>query len=270
MRLIVLDNDTDVLMRLGSLMEEMQDIEMIEFFTDPVAALDYIRTNPVDAVVLNIRVFKPEDRVFLNILKKEKQGIVIVFSSEYEEDAIRSWKERADLFIKKPFVKDDVQNLAEVIRLLMRRQKKRITARTFGRFDLFIDDKLVFFTNSKAKELLALCVDRRGGMVTMEEAVDKLWEDRSYDSRVKNLYRKAVMYLKHYFHEKGLDNFFLTIRGACSIDAGSVDCDLYDLLEGKKEAEQKWWISESYMEEYSWAEEMTANIERYIENCFQE
>lgn len=270
MRLIVLDNDAGMFLRLESLMEEMQDIEITELFTDTFAALDYIRKNPVEAVVLNVQAFGPEDRGFLKILKNEKQGIVIVFSSEYEEDAILSWKERAGFFIKKPFIKDDVQNLAEVMRLLMRRQKKRITARTFGRFDLFIDDKLVFFTNSKAKELLALCVDRRGGMVTMEEAVDKLWEDRSYDSRVKNLYRKAVMYLKHYFHEKGMDHVFLTMRGACSIDAGSIDCDLYDLLEGKKEAEQKWWIREAYMEEYSWAEEMSANIERYIHNCFQE
>ena len=30
----------------------------------------------------------------------------------------------------------------------------------------------------------------------MEEAIDKLWENRLYDERVKSLYRKAVMDLK--------------------------------------------------------------------------
>ncbi len=44
-----------------------------------------------------------------------------------------------------------------------------------------MDGNLVKFRNAKAKELLALCVDHRGGEVTMEEAIDKLWEDRDCD-----------------------------------------------------------------------------------------
>ena len=44
-------------------------------------------------------------------------------------------------------------------RLLAKGQAKRVFIRTFGRFDVFIDEKLVKFSNAKSKELLALCVD---------------------------------------------------------------------------------------------------------------
>ena len=98
----------------------------------------------------------------------------------------------------------------------------------------------------------------------MEEAVDKLWEDRVYDSRVKNLYRKAVMYLKQLFQDYGVEEFFFTVRGACSINREKIHCDFYDLLEGKPDAVREWYIAEAYLEEYCWAEEWSVNIWIYV------
>ena len=75
----------------------------------------------------------------------------------------------------KPYDRKDIEEVLERARLLARRQNKRVYFRTFGRFDMFVDGRAVYFENAKAKELLALCVDRRGGIVTIEEAADKLW-----------------------------------------------------------------------------------------------
>ena len=72
----------------------------------------------------------------------------------------------------KPYSSEDFREVMKNARLLTRRQKKRVFIRTFGRFDLMIDDQVVDITNSKAKELLALCVAHKGGQVSIEEAVD--------------------------------------------------------------------------------------------------
>ena len=133
-----------------------------------------------------------------------------------------------------------------------------MVARTFGRFDLFMDGDLVKFRNAKAKELLALCVDHRGGEVTMEEAIDKLWEDREYDSKVKQCYRTAVMQLKVTLGRYGMTELFKTKRGSCYIDANLLDCDLYDLLDGKRDAMRKFDFV--YMTEYSWAEDTLGRL----------
>ena len=49
--------------------------------------------------------------------------------------------------------------------------------RTFGKFDVFVDGLPVRFKDAKAKELLAICVDRKGELVGTEEVIDKLWKD---------------------------------------------------------------------------------------------
>ena len=117
---------------------------------------------------------------------------------------------------------------------------------------MFIDGEAVYFPNAKAKELLALCVDHRGGAVTIEEAVDKLWENRAYDDRVKNLYRKAVMQIRQVLAEHGAEALFSGSRGACQIDVRQMDCDYYEFLQGNRDALRAWQISGSYLEEYSW------------------
>ncbi len=59
-------------------------------------------------------------------------------------------------------------------------------ARTFGYFDLFVDERPVMFKSAKAKELLAVLVDRQGGTVTTDQIIGTLWEDRPNDvSRCK-------------------------------------------------------------------------------------
>ena len=118
---------------------------------------------------------------------------------------------------------------------------------------------------TKAKELLALCVDHRGGAVTIEEAVDKLWENRAYDDRVKNLYRKAVMQIRQVLAEHGAEALFSGSRGACQIDVRQMDCDYYEFLQGNRDVLRAWQISGSYLEEYSWAEETGARLENFAE-----
>ena len=59
---------------------------------------------------------------------------------------------------------------------LTKMEGKRIVIRTFGYFDIFVDGETIPFSCKKAKELLALLVDRRGGFVTTGDAISYLWE----------------------------------------------------------------------------------------------
>lgn len=170
-------------------------------------------------------------------------------------------KVKADYYLIKPYDRKELGDALERARLLSARQKKRVQIRTFGRFEVYIDGRAVYFPNSKAKELLALCVDHRGGTVTLEEAADKLWEDRAYDERVKNLYRKAVMQIRQILSEYHAEEIFFAGRGACQVAAQKIDCDYYGFLENDPEAVRAWKMSGGYLQEYSWAEETGARLE---------
>jgi len=130
-----------------------------------------------------------------------------------------------------------------------------------GRFNLFANNKAVYFSNAKAKELLALCLDHRGGVVTMEEAVDKLWPDKMYDERVKRLYRKAISSLKRTLEQCTGQPVFINKRASCQIVPEYFSCDYYIILDNRKDLENFNELIDNYLEEYSWSEEI---VSRYV------
>lgn len=141
--------------------------------------------------------------------------------------------------------------------------EKKVRIHTFGHFAVWVGDKPLYFANSKAKELLAILVNRQGEIVTMEQAIGLLWEDRPYDDMVKRLYRKAVAYLHHLCKDLGL-HFFVANRGCCHILTSKVCCDYYDLLNHADEAIGRY--AGEYMTDYFWAEETNGKILNYLKN----
>ncbi len=131
-------------------------------------------------------------------------------------------------------------------------ENRRISIRTFGYFDVFVGDRPIAFSNKKAKELLALLVDRRGGYVTSEEAIGFLWEDEAANAVTFSRYRKVALRLKNILEEYGICDIMETVDGKRRIVMEKVQCDLYNYLSGKEEYGQL--FKGSYLTNYSWAE----------------
>lgn len=255
MKTIIVDDEFWAVDQLKEELEQEEDIEICGCFFDGEEAWEYAKDNPVDFALLDVKMFGMDGLELGQKLREKSPDVIIVYVSSYPEyfsDAFR--KVRADYYILKPYRHQDVKDVLERARLLSRRQRKRVRIRTFGRFDVFIDGQVVQFRNNKAKELLAICVDRKGGNVTLEEAIDKLWEGTPVTENVKARYRKAVAYLNTLFEGYGLKEIFENGYGFCYINKQKVECDYYEFLESNDSVQ---FLGE-YMQEYSWAEETTA------------
>lgn len=261
MNVIVVDDEKLALRQFQFEIEGIKWVKLVGMFSDPVEALEYFKCHPVEAVFLDIAMPGMNGLELAEKLREISPGLVIIFITGYEKYMMDALKIKADYYLIKPYDSLDIRDALERARFLSDRQKKRVYIRTFTRFEVFVDGTAIYFPNAKAKELLALCVDHRGGTVTIEEAVDKLWEGREYDNRVKNLYRKAVMQIRQVLAEYGIEDIFLGNRGSCRLDIKKVECDYYELLKGNQEVIKKWKIRRKYMEEYSWAEETGARLE---------
>lgn len=261
MRVIIVDDERLALRQFEMETEEIPGVTVSGAFFNPLEALEYVRNNKVEAAFLDIEMPGMNGIVLAERMREIQPDLVVIFITGYEQYTLDALKVKADYYVTKPYDTSDIKEVLKRAKLLSARQKKRVFVRTFGRFDVFIDGRAVYFGNTKAKELLALCVDRRGGTVTMEEAADKLWEDRAYDNQVKNLYRKAVMYIRQILTEHDAEEIFLGNRGTCQIDVLKIDCDYYELLKGNPEALREWRLTGNYLQEYSWAEETCARLE---------
>lgn len=239
---------------------ECQDmgIDLQGCFADGETALSYVAKHTVELALLDVKLPDMDGIVLGKELRKINRDMLIIYISAYEEyikEAILDVK--ADYYILKPYSAADVADVMERIKYLSGRVHKRVAVRTFGEFDIFVDGELVMFSNQKAKELFALCIDS-GGEVTMKRAVEALWENRDYDEKVKCLYRKAVVYLRMIFKEYGIENTFQSARGSCHINKEKIICDYYEVLNGKNIKETL--FNGRYMSNYSWGEETCGHL----------
>lgn len=263
MRTIIVDGSREAGEQLGKDCLLVPGIEVAGIFTDSEEALDYARLKRVEFALVEAELEPMDGLVLAGKLRETYPDMVVIFVTDKTEYALEALRVKADYFVIKPYGEADIVDALSRAKLLGRRQHKRIHIRTFGRFDVFVDGKLVNFPNAKSKELLALCVDRMGGEVSMEEAVDKLWPDRDYDSRVKALYRKAVIGIRSLLDTCGAPEIFCNRRGVCYLLKDEVECDLYEFLEQREGRDGKY--GGEYMFEYSWAEETNAWLQKLTE-----
>lgn len=131
-----------------------------------------------------------------------------------------------------------------------KRTRQRLFIRTFGYFDIFIGTVPLSFSSPKAKELLAILVDRRGGILTSGEAISLLWEDEPQNQTTLARYRKIALRLKRILDEAGVGDLLVTKTDGRCVNVSKFDCDYYQYMDsGDKDL-----FRGSYMSNYSWSE----------------
>lgn len=257
---IIVDGDRQAAKRLEKKCGQMVELHLAGNFEDPKEALDYALHHQVEFALLEADFEQISGIELAMKLREINPDIIIIFVSGNSAGVLEALRIKADYYVLKPYTEEDIEDALYRAKLLSERLHKRMFIRTFGRFDVFIDGKLVMFPNAKSKELLALCVEHMGGEVRMEEAVDKLWPDRNYDDKVKALYRKAVIGIRSVLEEYGMPEAFCSRRGTCCLVTEEVSCDFYIYLHDS--GNKKFVYMNEYMFEYSWAEETNAWLQK--------
>lgn len=234
----------------------MPGFDVVGFFDNPAEALEYARTNPVDFALLDIDMPEMSGIELARRLRMQRPGMVIIFVTAHPEYAADAIHAKADFVVFKPYERDDILDALERARLLSERQKKRVRFRTFGHFDMFMDGRLVNFKSSKAKELLALCVSRMGGEVTIHEMVETLWGS-SGDQGLG--YRTTIKALSDTLKDIGAEKILKRKRSVIYLDPDEYDCDLNDFRAGKTEAIATY--HGEFMQQYAWAQCMAGELD---------
>jgi len=233
----------------------MPGFDVVGFFDNSAEALNYARGNPVDFALLDIDMPEMSGIELAGRLRACRPGMVIIFVTAHPEYAADAIHAKADFVVFKPYEREDILDALERARLLSERQKKRIRFRTFGHFDMFVDGKLVNFKSAKAKELLALCVSRMGGEVTIYEMVDILWSGTG-DQGLG--YRTTIKALSDILKDANADKLLKRRRSVLYLDVEEFDCDLYDFKAGKAEAIHAY--HGEFMQQYPWARAMADEL----------
>lgn len=251
MRFLAVDDEDLALQNLMDAIREAAPTCELTGFTSPREAAAYARANTLDVAFLDIELGSANGLTFAKELKELQPNLRIIFVTSYDQYAVDAFAVRATGYLLKPVTSEDIRReLTFAYGAPPRAAQVRV--QTFGGFDVFADGKPLVFNRAKAKELLALLVDRRGNVVTTREACAVLWEDRPYTRLQKNYFQTVVSDLRATLRDAGMEDILVKSRNALSIAPAKLDCDSYRFLDGEVRAINSY--RGVYMRSYSWAE----------------
>lgn len=235
---------------VSSIMEYDSNIS-IHMFRNPVKALEFAKTQNIDAAFLDLQMFEMNGLKLAEELIKIQPRINIIFTTGYEQYAIPAFKLRVSGYILKPVTPEKVKHELANLRYVNdtgeeAKKEEKVAIRCFGNFEIFVNGEVINFKYSKTKEMLAYLVDRKGASCSNSEISTILWESGKHDSYLRNIRKDLIDTL----HEFDCDGMVQTNRGKINICMGTFDCDYYKWLEDNKSV----LYQGEYMAQYSWAE----------------
>lgn len=254
MRAIAVDDETYMLETLEEAIRSSVDIESVEAFSSCSAALTYVSENEVDIAFLDINMRGVGGLELAEKIVDVQPKCKIVFCTGYGEYAVDAFKLHASGYLMKPITAEGVQKEIDHIKGL-RDSEKLLTVKCFGNFEVLYQGKSLPFKRTKAKELLALLIDRGGAGITAKQICAVLFPDNTDDTKNISYLRQLVMDLKNTLKEIGAEEVLQHETPYYRVDTGRLQCDYLSYLEtGRPE------FHGEYMTQYSWAEETCAAL----------
>ena len=225
-----------------------KDFDYRFYCEKPDEAIEYCATHQVEAAFLDIRMPNINGVELAHEILKVNKTVKIIFITAFtfDEKAIRAeLGDRVLGFAYKPF--DPIKLSAFFAQIENRRVN--VFLKTFGPFDLFIDDEAVDFTSAKSKELLALLTVFNGSTLTLEQSITRLWPNHDIELS-KRLYRDAKIRLKSALEEAGVPDLVSFGYGYLRINKENAHSDYWEFLEDKTKP-----YNGTFLPSYEWAKE---------------
>ncbi len=194
-------------------------------------------------------------------LKIMHPGVILFFCTAYSEYAFDAFGLYAKGYLLKPVQAKDIEHVLDEMVVNWRLEKDEklhnVRIQTFGNFAVFVNENMLTFEREKAIELLAYLVDRHGTPVTTEQIAYILWENETYDRKLKNKVTTIISSLRSTLREVGVENILIKTWNNLALDVNKVKCDAYDFEKGDLVAINS--FRGEYMANYSWAEFTTGH-----------
>ena len=224
----------------------------VKGFTSAQEALDDCRSHPADVAILDINIPEIDGITLAARIKEAHPQTAILFLTAYKEYAFDAYAVHPTGYLLKPVSQE---KLAAEVAYASGEQHPSMPAhihiKTFGAFDVYVDDRPISFKLAKAKELLAYLVDKQGSGVTRAELFAAVWEDQPYDRRMQKQLDVYIRSLRDTLREYGISEILEMKRGILRIVPGTIVCDAYLFFFGDIPTINSY--RGEYMSSYSWA-----------------
>lgn len=257
MNLIYVDDEKPAIDNFRLTTADFSEIGQLHMFQSGEEALKFADENIVDVAFLDMEMPGIHGLELAKKLKQSDPNIRIVFVTAFSQYALDAWSVDATGYLLKPYTARDIRK--ELTKCAYRPlPSHEVVIQTIPSFSITVNDKPLRISSAKEREMLALLVDRGDRGFTAGEGIACLWPDRANDSGTQSLLRMTYKRLLATLDTAGISNILATRDNRRFLQTDAVECDLYRILDGDKQAARKY--NGSYLQEYDWAEERNAQL----------
>ena len=278
MTVVAVDDEEISLMCLEAVLDSMDDVDKVLTFSNAEDTIDYFKTGKADAAFLDIQLYLSGGTLNGLMLAAKIKELCpechVVFVTSCPEYAVDAFKLHVSGYIVKPVTREAARKELDYIIMEKRaasnargfvekkEEEPKVRVQCFGNFEVFWKNKPIIFQLSKAKELFAYLVHRKGASVSMAELAAVLFEDKEDGLSVQSQIRNLVASMRKTFSSLGCPDLFNKSRGYIAIKTDLIDCDYYSFMNGDSDAINEY--SGEYMAQYSWAEFTVGYLEGVV------
>ncbi len=260
MTILAVEKDKRSLTKLSKVLSTLRpEAELICLESTP-AALAAARNKEIDVAFLEVDMVGMSGMLLGQYLKEIYPSVNLIFLTKDRADAFEAMAIRASGCVLMPVSEKSVETeLSELRNSMEQKGRSRVFAQTFGNFEFFVDGLPLAFKYTRTKEILAILINNRGAQTTNGEIIASLWEDDGDPEKKMSYLSNLRQDLQNTLTRLQLKDIILKQRGSLAIAANRIECDLYEWLDKKKQS--KYQYMGDYMNQYSWAEFVHAELD---------
>lgn len=257
MHVIYVDDERPAIDNFRLTTAHFSEIRSLHTFESGEEALAFARENTVDAAFLDMEMPGLHGLGLAKKLKEHDPGIRIVFVTAYSQYALEAFGVDATGYVLKPYTAADIhRELGKCIYRAL--PSHQVAIETIPTLTVLVNGTPLHIPGAKARELFALLVDQGERGFTAGEGIAYLWPERENNAGTQSLLRMTYKRLLNTLEEAGAGYILASRENRRYLKVEEVDCDLYRILAGDKQAARKY--NGEYLREYSWAEERNSQL----------
>lgn len=261
MNVIYVDDEMPAIDNFRLTTAKLPEIRSLHTFQSGEEALTFVEENSVDAAFLDMEMPGLHGLELARRIKAQDPRIRVIFVTAFGQYALEAFGVEAIGYLLKPYTTAEIRK--ELAKCTYRAlPSHRVVIETIPSFHITMDGVAIRISGTKARELMALFVDRGASGITTGEGIACLWPDRPNDGAAQSLFRMTYKRLLESLEDAGCRDILMTHEKHRSLRVDAVECDLYRILAGDKQAARKY--SGEYLREYEWAEERNAQLYRML------
>ncbi|MEA5049965.1 MAG: response regulator [Oscillospiraceae bacterium] len=266
MLVLAMDDEILLLDALTAAIGRVRPQAEVLAFTRSTAALQELAERQLhpDVAFLDIEMPGMGGLELARRLKEQSPRVNIVFVTGFSQYALEAMKLYASGYILKPVSDEELACEFENLRHppQPRPASSRIRVQCFGNFEVYVDDRPVEFPRSRAKEVFAYLVSKRGTACTLPEIAAVLFEDEPYSQQLRDRTRKLIQTMIQAFSACGAGELFNKTYNNIAVRDEMLDCDYYRFLKMDTAAVNAY--AGEFMAQYEWAIFVTGYLDRRV------